>query len=119
MNTLSSRSATAARSIDGSRNAANNDYDPTWSHSDSQIAFSSVRTTNVGTGSDLSIRELAEMICRTVGFDGSLRFDATKPDGTPQKLLDISKLSGMGWTAKIPLQEGLEKTYRAVRDRLS
>ncbi len=81
--------------------------------------YSGEEHVNVGTGSDLSIRELAEMICRTVGFDGSLRFDATKPDGTPQKLLDISKLSGMGWTAKTPLREGLEKTYRAVRDRLS
>ena len=81
--------------------------------------YSGEEHVNVGTGSDLSIRELAEMICRTVGFDGSLRFDASKPDGTPQKLLDISKLSGMGWTAKTPLREGLEKTYRAVRDRLS
>ncbi|MDR5804225.1 GDP-L-fucose synthase [Caballeronia sp. LZ001] len=66
---------------------------------------------NVGTGEDLTIRELAHMICRVVGFDGQLEFDASKPDGTPRKLLDVSKLEGMGWKASIALEEGIRATY--------
>ncbi len=67
---------------------------------------------NVGCGEDLSIRELAESIRDVVGGEGVLKFDTTKPDGTPRKLLDISKIRGLGWEPKIPLQEGLESTYR-------
>lgn len=66
---------------------------------------------NVGTGSDVSIRELAEMIASTVGFEGKFEFDSSKPDGTPRKLMDVSLLTSLGWQARIGLQEGIEKTY--------
>lgn len=66
---------------------------------------------NVGVGDDLSIRELAERVARIVGYDGKLVFDATKPDGTPQKLLDVSRLAQMGWRAQIGLEEGIARTY--------
>jgi len=67
---------------------------------------------NVGTGIDCSIKELAETISRISGFKGELKFDSTKPDGTPRKLLDVSKLSALGWKASIPLEDGLEDAYR-------
>jgi GDP-L-fucose synthase len=66
---------------------------------------------NVGVGEDLSIRELAQCVTRIVGFKGELVFDASKPDGTPQKLLDISRLAQMGWRARIGLEEGIARTY--------
>jgi GDP-L-fucose synthase len=66
---------------------------------------------NIGTGEDLTIRELAEMVARIVGFHGTLRFDTSKPDGTPQKLLDVSRLHDLGWHAKISLQDGIDQTY--------
>ncbi|SED11593.1 GDP-L-fucose synthase [Burkholderia sp. WP9] len=67
---------------------------------------------NVGVGEDLSIRELAECICKVAGFDGELVFDASKPDGTPRKLLDVSRLAQMGWRATIGLEDGIASTYR-------
>ncbi len=67
---------------------------------------------NVGVGTDLSIRELAELVCRVVGYDGHLVFDTSKPDGTPQKLLDVSRLRALGWQARIALEEGIRETYR-------
>lgn len=67
---------------------------------------------NVGTGSDVTIFELAEMIAGVVGFKGEIRCDPSKPDGTPRKLLDVSRLSDMGWKARIPLNVGIEETYR-------
>ncbi|MFM0499410.1 GDP-L-fucose synthase family protein [Paraburkholderia caffeinilytica] len=67
---------------------------------------------NVGVGEDLSIRELAECICKVAGFEGELVFDASKPDGTPRKLLDVSRLAQMGWHATIALEEGIASTYR-------
>ncbi len=67
---------------------------------------------NVGVGEDLSIRELAECICKVAGFEGELVFDASKPDGTPRKLLDVSRLAKMGWHATIGLEEGIASTYR-------
>ncbi len=67
---------------------------------------------NVGTGTDCSIRELAETIAKVVGFAGRIEFDTTKPDGTPRKLLDVSRINAMGWKAKIPLYEGLHSTYQ-------
>jgi GDP-L-fucose synthase len=67
---------------------------------------------NVGVGEDLSIRELAECICQVVGFEGELVFDASKPDGTPRKLLDVSRLAQMGWQATIGLTDGIASTYR-------
>ena len=66
---------------------------------------------NVGTGIDISIKDLAELTSRVVGFSGKIEWDATKPDGTPRKLLDVSRMSGLGWKAKIPLELGLEATY--------
>jgi GDP-L-fucose synthase len=66
---------------------------------------------NVGTGSDVTIRELAEIVRDVVGFRGNLVFDSTRPDGTPQKLLDVSKLSALGWQATIPLKAGIARTY--------
>jgi GDP-L-fucose synthase len=66
---------------------------------------------NVGTGSDLSIAELAGLACKVVGFEGSLAWDATKPDGTPQKLLDVSRMRSLGWKAKTPLDEGVAAAY--------
>ncbi|MFB7884624.1 GDP-L-fucose synthase family protein [Microbacterium sp. NPDC056057] len=73
---------------------------------------------NVGTGSDLTIREIAEMIAGIVGFEGETEWDTSKPDGTPQKLLDVSKLAEAGWTSKIPLDEGLERTVAWYRDHV-
>jgi len=67
---------------------------------------------NVGTGEDVSIRELAELLAEVTGFKGRLVFDATKPDGTPRKLMDVSRLASMGWRARTGLREGIEGTYR-------
>lgn len=72
---------------------------------------------NIGTGEDLSIRELAELIADVVGFTGTLRFDPNMPDGTPRKLLDVSKVNGLGWKAGIGLREGIESVYHEVRNR--
>jgi GDP-L-fucose synthase len=66
---------------------------------------------NVGWGEDISIRELAELVQRVVGFSGQLRFDASKPDGTPRKLLDVSRLNALGWNPQIQLLAGLKATY--------
>ena len=66
---------------------------------------------NVGIGEDLSIRELAELIADVTGFDGDLTFDSSKPDGTPRKLLDVSRLTKLGWQPKTTLREGLARTY--------
>jgi GDP-L-fucose synthase len=66
---------------------------------------------NVGWGEDLTIRELAETVASVVGFEGELVFDASKPDGTPRKLLDTARLSSLGWKPKIRLREGIEQTY--------
>ena len=67
---------------------------------------------NIGSGEDIRIRELAETIKNLVGFDGKIEFDATKPDGTPQKLLDVSRLNRLGWKHTTTLEEGLKKTYQ-------
>ncbi|MDU0326858.1 GDP-L-fucose synthase [Microbacterium sp. KSW2-21] len=73
---------------------------------------------NVGTGSDVSIREIAETIARVTGFAGETEWDTSKPDGTPQKLLDVSKLADAGWTASISLEEGMERTVAWYRDHV-
>lgn len=67
---------------------------------------------NVGTGSDITIRELAQLVRETVGFEGRINFDHTKPDGTPRKLLDVSLLNKLGWQAKTDLQTGLKEAYK-------
>ena len=66
---------------------------------------------NAGAGSDISIAELARLICQIVEYNGSLNFDTSKPDGTPRKLLDVSKMRDLGWQSKISLKEGIERTY--------
>ncbi len=68
---------------------------------------------NVGSGSDITIRELAAKISKVVGYKGNIKFDSSKPDGTPRKLMDISRLNNLGWTANTKLEEGLKKTYKA------
>jgi GDP-L-fucose synthase len=73
--------------------------------------YDSPEIINVGCGKDISICELAELICDVVGFDGELVWDATKPDGTPRKLLDVTKLHNLGWRAMIPLPDGIAQTY--------
>lgn len=67
---------------------------------------------NIGTGKEVSIRQLAEMVKRVVGFEGSLTFDAEKPDGTPRKLLDVTKLRKLGWTYKTELEDGIRLSYQ-------
>ena len=67
---------------------------------------------NIGTGKDLPIRELAEMVAKLIGFDGDVEWDSSKPDGTPQKLLDITRLTRLGWRSKISLEEGIRSVYQ-------
>jgi GDP-L-fucose synthase len=74
---------------------------------------------NVGSGTDVTIREIADAVASVLGYTGETRWDNTKPDGTPQKLLDVSKLAGAGWTAKISLAEGLRRTVRWYRDHIA
>jgi len=73
--------------------------------------YDSPEIVNVGCGEDISIRELAELICEVVGFEGDLAWDTAKPDGTPRKLLDVSKIHGLGWHHTIPLRDGIATTY--------
>jgi GDP-L-fucose synthase len=73
--------------------------------------YDSPEIINIGCGEDISIRELAELICDVVGFEGELAWDTTKPDGTPRKLLDITKLRNLGWQPTISLREGIAQTY--------
>ena len=74
---------------------------------------------NIGTGEDVSVRELADTIARVIGFKGNLTFDTTKPDGTPRKLLDVSRLHALGWRHKVTLEEGIRRTWDAFRQRPS
>lgn len=71
---------------------------------------------NVGTGTDVTIREIAETIAKVVGYEGDTEWDTTKPDGTPQKLLDVTKLATAGWTARISLEDGLRSTVQWYRE---
>ena len=74
---------------------------------------------NVGTGKELTIRELAELVVKTVGFDGELCFDATKPDGTMRKLIDVSKLHSLGWTHKVEIEDGVGRLFDWYKQSLS
>ncbi|MBP8257433.1 MAG: GDP-L-fucose synthase [Opitutaceae bacterium] len=74
---------------------------------------------NVGTGSDVSIRQLTETVARVTGFKGKIAWDASKPDGSPRKLLDVSLLSNLGWRARISLEEGLKTAYASFLDESS
>lgn len=71
---------------------------------------------NVGTGTDVTIRELATLIAEVTGFTGDIAFDTSKPDGTPRKLMDVSRLAAMGWTARTSLRDGIAETYRWFLD---
>jgi GDP-L-fucose synthase len=73
---------------------------------------------NIGTGKDTTIRELAERVCAVLGFDGELAFDTSRPDGTPQKLLDVSRMQKLGWHSRTSLAEGIALTYEAARPQL-
>jgi len=73
--------------------------------------YESPEILNIGVGEDVTIRELAEMVCEVVGYEGELVYDASKPDGTPRKLLDVSKINALGWKAEIPLKVGIKGTY--------
>ena len=67
---------------------------------------------NIGTGTDVTIRELAETVVKVIGFVGELQFDASKPDGTPRKLMDVSRLNGLGWSARTTLEDGIRLAYQ-------
>ena len=73
--------------------------------------YSGDETVNAGTGKEITIKELAELVSRTVGYEGRIVWDTTKPNGTPRKLLDVSKATRLGWTAKTPLAEGIRLSY--------
>jgi len=73
---------------------------------------------NIGMGTEIKIKDLAALIMNTIGFSGSLIYDTTKPDGTPRKLLDVSRMKKLGWTPKISLQEGIEATYAWYRESI-
>jgi GDP-L-fucose synthase len=74
---------------------------------------------NVGCGMDITIEELAHMVAAAVGFRGRIEFDASKPDGTPRKVLDVSKLTALGWKPKVSLMEGLGRTVEVYRESLA
>lgn len=73
--------------------------------------YSEEEPINIGYGEDLSIANLAALVAEIIGFPGNIVFDPTRPDGTPRKLVDVSKLSALGWRAKIPLKEGIQRAY--------
>ena len=79
--------------------------------------YSDEKIINVGVGEDISILELAQLIAEVVGFTGAILTDPSKPDGTPRKLLDVSRINALGWEAQIPLREGIEQTYEWFRRR--
>ena len=79
--------------------------------------YSDEEIINIGVGQDLTITGLAEAVCRATGFSGNIRFDTSKPDGTPRKLVDVSRLTALGWRPKVSLEEGLKRTYRWYLER--
>jgi len=80
--------------------------------------YSAAGFVNIGTGTDVTIKELAEIIGKTVGFTGKIVWDSSKPDGTPRKLMDVSKLHNMGWKHRIELHEGIASVYAEVKDSM-
>jgi GDP-L-fucose synthase len=74
---------------------------------------------NIGVGEDVTIRELAETVRQVVGYQGVISWDASKPDGTPRKLLDVSRIRALGWNAAIPLETGIESTYDWFRRHIT
>jgi GDP-L-fucose synthase len=75
--------------------------------------YDSPEIINIGCGEDMTVRDLAETVCQVLGFHGDLVFDTSKPDGTPRKLLDVNKLSGLGWRPKIALRDGIRSAYKS------
>ncbi len=73
---------------------------------------------NIGTGEDVTIRELAETVCRVLGFEGKLVFDTSRPDGTPRKLMDVTRIQSLGWKAHTSLEDGIRRAYEAAREQL-
>jgi GDP-L-fucose synthase len=82
-------------------------------------AYSDEPHVNLGTGTEVSIADLADLICQVTDFRGQLRFDPSKPDGAPRKVLDVSRVNQLGWRARVPLQQGLEETYRWYIDNIA
>jgi GDP-L-fucose synthase len=78
--------------------------------------YSDMQPVNIGWGEDVSIAELAALVGRLTGFKGKLRFDTSKPDGTPRKLLDVARLKAAGWQASIPLEDGVRRTLAWYRE---
>lgn len=74
---------------------------------------------NVGTGKELTIRELSGIVVRTVGFEGVVEFDTTKPDGTMRKLIDVSKLHSLGWTHKVEIEDGVRRLFEWYKESLN
>ena len=74
--------------------------------------YSGDETVNLGTGKELTIKELTELVAKVIGYTGEIRWDASKPDGTPRKLLDVSKLESLGWHYKTELEEGIRLSYQ-------
>jgi GDP-L-fucose synthase len=74
--------------------------------------YDSEEIINVGAGDDVTIKDLAHLVAETIGYSGRIAFDPTKPDGTPRKLLDVSRLSSLGWKPSFGLRQGIEATYR-------
>ena len=89
-----------------------------WSELLAVLPGARIPLVNVGTGSDMTIRELAELVCRVVGARCRIRWDATKPDGTPRKLLDVSRMHALGWRPRTSLEDGIALTYRDYLSRL-
>jgi GDP-L-fucose synthase len=73
---------------------------------------------NVGTGSDVTIREVTELVASVVGYEGRIDWDTSKPDGTPRKLMDVSRMTALGWKSKISLLDGLKQTYSDFKREL-
>jgi GDP-L-fucose synthase len=71
---------------------------------------------NIGSSTDISIKDLTETIVKIIGYTGEVRWDTTKPNGTPRKLMDSSRISSLGWSPKVGLEEGLEKTYKWFKE---
>ena len=79
-------------------------------------SYDSAEPINVGTGTDVTIAELAELVAGIVGYNGAIEWDPSKPDGTPRKLLDVSRIQDLGWTAETSLEQGVAATYRWYLD---
>ena len=73
--------------------------------------YSGNETVNAGTGKELTIKELTELVAKVIGYEGEIRWDTSKPNGTPRKLLDVSKAAALGWTYRIELEEGIRLSY--------